>query len=346
MAEETDGLEEAIEGQLRVLVTTASQVGERLAREREQELRKSQAREEAAQRELRARFEAERRAARVELADAHRPEWWERATPEDIGRVYQVARAWSQEDPEAARAEERMRHEMRQRYGIEVTDSGQASEAAGQRWIMEVNQARREQGLGEPQREHRAFEDAYVWARTFAPEHASQFNERYTDLTDPRQQEELRSQFVHDVWKTFHERAGQEQRALSAEEHAQAQRLVTEANQEEQRAAEASAEAAHEPDAGEREHAESEAERREAAADTAREDGATMYDSAERREGTAQELEAKGIAPQVVATRMHADVSQARPAREAVRVGATARAPRMRMRRARGRMTQRSGLAR
>jgi uncharacterized membrane protein len=87
MAEETDGIEEAFEGQLRVLVTAAGQVGERLARAREEALRNAQARSEQEHRELQSRIEAERRAARVEMANVHRSDWWDRATPEQIGRT-------------------------------------------------------------------------------------------------------------------------------------------------------------------------------------------------------------------------------------------------------------------
>lgn len=46
-----------------------------------------------------------------------------------------------------------------------------------------------------------------------------------------------------------------------------------------------------------------------------------MYDRAERREGTAKELESKGIDGQAVVTRMRADVIQAKPATEAVQAG-------------------------
>ena len=73
MAEETDGIEEAFEGQLRVLVTAAGQVGERLARAREEALRNAQARSEQEHRELQSRIEAERRAER-EGRDADRAE--------------------------------------------------------------------------------------------------------------------------------------------------------------------------------------------------------------------------------------------------------------------------------
>ena len=59
MAEESDGIAEAFEGQLRVLVTAAGQVGERIARAREDALRRAQAASEREARELRTRFEAE-----------------------------------------------------------------------------------------------------------------------------------------------------------------------------------------------------------------------------------------------------------------------------------------------
>jgi hypothetical protein len=57
-----------------------------------------------------------------------------------------------------------------------------------------------------------------------------------------------------------------------------------------------------------------------------------MYDTAERRQSRARELEAKGIDQKVIATRMRADVSQGRPATEAVR--GSSRAPKARATRA------------
>lgn len=281
MAEETDGIEEAIEGQLRVLVTAAGQAGERIARTREDALRTAQARSEQEHRELQSRIEAERRAARAELALVYRSDWWERATPEQIGRTYQVARAWSQEDPEAVRAEQRMADELRTRYGIDITRT-HADPAAVRAAVARAEQERIQA-------------DA--------------------------------------------------KRTRAAEENAEAQRLMAQANQEDQRADEARASiAAHEPE--ERAHAAAEAEQREAIADRAREDGRTLYDSAERREGTARDLEAKGISEETVATRMRADVSQAKPATEAIKAGA-ARVPKARKtRRGRAAQVQRTGLSR
>lgn len=135
MAEETDGIEEAIEGQLRLLVTAAGHAGERIARAREDARHRAQAVSEQEARELASRLAAEQRAARTELAGVYRAEWWDRATPEQISRTYQVARAWSQEDPEAVRAEARMRDELRTRYGVNIdqthTDPAAVREAMG-----------------------------------------------------------------------------------------------------------------------------------------------------------------------------------------------------------------------
>lgn len=285
MAEETDGIEEALEGQLRVLLTAAGQVGERLARAREDALRRAQARSEQEFRELESRIAAERHAARVELASVHRSDWWDRATPEQIGRTYQVARAWAQEDPEAVRAEQRVRDEVRTRYGIDVDDAGADPEAVQQLVRLELDRAERD----------RANADA--------------------------------------------------ERSRSTAENAEAQQLLMHADQEDQRSEEARAAAEHEPDPDERARAVSEAEQREATAAQAREDGHTLYDSAERREGAARDLEAKGISTEVVATRMRADVSQANPATEAARHG-RGEAVRAWRKRGQGAQVRRDGLSR
>ncbi|WP_341359619.1 hypothetical protein V5H98_18190 [Georgenia sp. M64] len=278
MAEETDGIEEAFEGQVRILVTAAGQVAERLARAREQALRRAQAHSEQQAREMQSRLEAERRAARVELASVYRPDWWDRATPEQVGHAWQVARAWAHEDPEAVRAEQRFRDELRTRYGIDADNTG-ASPSAVQAALQRAEHQRAQADV-----------------------------ERSHDQAD----------------------------------RAEAHRLLRDANHEERRAEEARAGAHHEPDPDERLRATAEAERREAAADHLRADGRAMYDSAERRRATAHDLEAKGIDQKVVATQIRADVSQGRPATEAVR--AATRTAEARKTRTRGPQRQRSGL--
>lgn len=124
MADESDGIEEEFDGQLRIAVTAAGRIGEALARAREDAARRAQAQSEHEARELLSRFEAEKRAARVELGSVYRSEWWDRATPEQIGGALTTARAWGSEDPEAVRAEGRIRDELRTRYGVDVNNTG------------------------------------------------------------------------------------------------------------------------------------------------------------------------------------------------------------------------------
>lgn len=118
MVDESDGIEEAIEGQMRLLVTAAAQAGDRLARMREDALRRAQATSEREARELQSRLAAEQRAVRADLAGVQRADWWEKATPERIAQTYESAVAWREEEPEAARAEALIVDELRTRHGI------------------------------------------------------------------------------------------------------------------------------------------------------------------------------------------------------------------------------------
>lgn len=282
MAEQTDGIEEAFEGQLRVLVTAAAQIAERIARAREDAQRRAQATSDQEAHELASRLAAEQRAARAELGNVYRSEWWDRATAEEIGHTYQVARAWSQEDPEAVRAQSRMRDELRTWYGVDV--------------------------------DHTHADPAAVRAALERAEH----DRAHADT----------------------------ERTRAAADNAEAARLMQQADRDDARADQARAAAEHEPDPYERARAAAEAEQRETTAAGAREDGRTLYDSAERRSATARELEAQGIDSEAVAARMQADVSQAKPSVEAVKGGLPAKGEKARKARARGPQVQRTGLGR
>ncbi|WP_144832874.1 hypothetical protein [Microbacterium sp. BH-3-3-3] len=124
MADESDGISEAFEGQLRVAMTAAGRVGEIIARQREEAARRAQAESTQQARELASRMQAERQSTRVELSGVYRNDWWNRATPEQIGATLATARAWRHEEPEAARAEAHMRDELRTRYGVDIDAAG------------------------------------------------------------------------------------------------------------------------------------------------------------------------------------------------------------------------------
>ncbi|WP_105035632.1 hypothetical protein [Cryobacterium aureum] len=124
MAEDTDGVGEVFDDQLRMALTIASQIGERIARLREQLARQREAAATQQTRELDARFEAERGAARASLAPVQEPEWWDQATPEDIAGAHETVTAWRSYDDVAHSAETRIRDEVRERYGIDVDAPG------------------------------------------------------------------------------------------------------------------------------------------------------------------------------------------------------------------------------
>ncbi|MCU1416161.1 MAG: hypothetical protein JWP32_335 [Schumannella sp.] len=120
MAEENDGIADALDGQLRIALTVAAQLGARVARIREELARTRQAQTERQNREVQARFDAERAAARAELAPVYDRTWWDTASVDQIAGVHETATAWQGIDPEADRAGERIAEEVRDRYGLDV----------------------------------------------------------------------------------------------------------------------------------------------------------------------------------------------------------------------------------
>jgi hypothetical protein len=119
---EPDGINDALAGTLRVALTVAGQLAERMARAREQAARDARAASEHEAHELQVRLDAERAAARAALAAVGREEWWQRAEPDDIARAWETAQAWREHDPDARQAAERIHEEVRTRYGIDTHD--------------------------------------------------------------------------------------------------------------------------------------------------------------------------------------------------------------------------------
>jgi hypothetical protein len=355
MVEESDGIAEAFEGQVRVLVTAAGQVGERIARWREEALRRAQARSEQQARELQARFEAERRVARVELGTVYRSDWWDRASVEQVAQTYQVARAWAHEDPDAVRATEHMRSEMHTRYGLDPV--GLAARAQAERDASTPGvrfEARDELDGSRPFRvltkdDALATIDRLLADADLDPSKGGGLREvQGWKGKDPDVDLAIASKFPHLMSEAelVAVAVAEKERHRAAAEHAEAQRLLQQTDREDPLADQARSAAEHEPDPDESARAATEAAQREALSDRAREDGRATYDSAERRDATASELRAKGIASDVVDTRMRADISQARPATEAVAAKTAGRSPKAQKSRGRAAQVQRAGLDR
>jgi hypothetical protein len=140
---EADGMEDAVDGAMRTGLMVASRIGEQLARMREQEQRTIAAAEEQRARELQERFDAQRAAARAQLAPVTRDDWWDKATPAMIERVHETATAWKAYDPEAAQASEKISEQVQSRYGIDVNNTG-ADEASVSEALARAQQARSE----------------------------------------------------------------------------------------------------------------------------------------------------------------------------------------------------------
>lgn len=140
---EADGMDEAVDGAMRTGLMVAARIGEQLARMREEEQRTIAATEEHSARQLQERFDAQRAAARAQLAPTARDDWWDKATPGMIEQAHQTATAWKAYDPEAAQASEHIRNQVQARYGIDVNNPG-ADEASVSAALTRAQQARTE----------------------------------------------------------------------------------------------------------------------------------------------------------------------------------------------------------
>ena len=68
--------------------------------------------------------DAERAAVRGQLAVVDQPSWWDRADVRDIADAREAAAGWRDHDDVAARANETIRREVQDRYGIDVDAAG------------------------------------------------------------------------------------------------------------------------------------------------------------------------------------------------------------------------------
>jgi hypothetical protein len=124
MAEETDGVVEEMNEKLRVGLMIAAQLAERMARHRERAMQLASERMGERAERLSVRFESERDAAVTSLSVVDQPAWWEQANVSDISDAWETARAWSGQDENAERAESTIAHEVYDRYGVDVRSPG------------------------------------------------------------------------------------------------------------------------------------------------------------------------------------------------------------------------------
>lgn len=241
--QDSDGIDEALQGVTHVAMTAAARMGEQLARMREQQAREAQARSEQAAREYAARMTAERGAARASLSPVHRPEWWDTATAEDVTKAYTTAKAWSEVDPEAVRAEQRIVEEVRNRYGVDVTGRGEPAAVAEA--IARADRARSQAAEERTGASGDRAEAVGLMAAADATDRAAEADAR-------RVEAEARSQ---DVDPELADAIDPEQAGQAANAQAEADRARTQAEAEHGRASEMREDAGQSYDSAERREA-------------------------------------------------------------------------------------------
>jgi len=120
---ESDGVDEAVGGGIRIAVTAAGLVAERMAQARAERAKAAEAVSEKEARRLEARLGVEGATARAQLSQVDRDGWWDNAGVSEVADAWETAQAWRRLDPLAERAAERIEREVRLRYGVDVHDS-------------------------------------------------------------------------------------------------------------------------------------------------------------------------------------------------------------------------------
>lgn len=334
---ESDGIEEAIEGMSRLGMTVAGRLGEQLARARETALRRAEAAEEQQGRELQARFEAERAAARAQLAPVMDNRWWDNASTKDIERAHETATAWKDHDPAARNAADAIRDQVQRRYGLDVNNLGaNESSVASAMEKKDRTPSPAQDGPSE-------LELARTWARETDPDYFRQWDQRHNaaDTVEAGRSDETE---LVNRWKDRTIQADQERRT-GREEMTQAAYLLAEAAREDKYRQEQNLPTRQELDQArewlretnpieshnwegrhrfadyladehdtEKQLVKDWSAAQEAGQDpeAAREEAAIKYDSAERRQGLAASLD--GVADrEAVEARLSADQDQGTP---------------------------------
>lgn len=124
MAEQGDGVLDEAEGNMRMALMSAAQMARAATQARRDAAERATRRDLEEARQLQAQLDAQRVAARAELAPVLEASWWNQARVSDIARAYQTAVTFRDEDQAARDAESRIREELRDRYGVDVNETG------------------------------------------------------------------------------------------------------------------------------------------------------------------------------------------------------------------------------
>ncbi len=151
MAElQADGVFEEAEGNIRQQLMAAAQLARSAVQARQDAAQRATRRDLEEGRQLQAQLDAQRVAARAELAPVHNASWWDQAQVRDVARAYETAVTFRDEDQAARDAESRIRQELRERYDVEVLETG-ADPAVVRATLIDrdADRAERDERLGQ-----------------------------------------------------------------------------------------------------------------------------------------------------------------------------------------------------
>jgi len=121
---ESDGIDDVLDNGLRQSLMIAARLGETLARRRQESLREREHQDVQAAHQAHARYTADRAQMQAALAPVHDDTWWQQAQATDITNAHMLTEAWKYHDPAALAAADRIRQEVKTRYGIDTHDVG------------------------------------------------------------------------------------------------------------------------------------------------------------------------------------------------------------------------------
>lgn len=195
MAElQADGVFEEAEGNIRQHLMAAAQLARSATQARQDAAQRATRRDLEEARQLKAQLDAQRVAARAELAPVHESSWWDQAQVRDVARAYETAVTFRDEDQAARDAEARIRQELRERYDVEVLETG-ADPAVVRATLVDRDSERAERDEHQSQ----ARDDQDLAAGLVVGAEVLEVSANLADADEAQELRELAADVEHDV---------------------------------------------------------------------------------------------------------------------------------------------------
>lgn len=138
-----DGVLDEFEGNMRQALMGSAQAARSALQLRMDAAQSATRRDLEEARRLQGQLDAQAAAARAELAPVFESSWWDQTQVRDVARAYETAVTFRDEDQAARDAESRIRQELRDRYDVEVLETG-ADPAVVRATLVDQDAQRRE----------------------------------------------------------------------------------------------------------------------------------------------------------------------------------------------------------